>query len=311
MGKYITKRLLQTMAVLVMVSFFTFFLLRLIPGDPVLRILGEEADPVLYQETKKMFGLDQPPLLQYWNWIKGILRGDLGISYVGYGSVNEILKERVPVTLFLSFLSFLVSAFAGISLGVLTAVKQGRLPDTILTSMANAVSGIPVFWLGIVLIYLFSVRLNVLPLYGFKWPWKDGGKSMILPVLCMSVGSIAGIMRQTRSAMLEVIRQDYIRTAKSKGLKKWRIILVHALKNAFVPINTVLGMRLAGLIGGSIFVEQVFLIPGVGSLLITAVNQSNIPVIQACVLLMAFFGCTANLLIDLMYMAIDPRIRLS
>ena len=310
MGKYVAKRLVETALILLLVSFLTFSLLSIVPGDPVARILGENADTTLYDSTRVMFGLDKPFLLQYWNWLTGIFHGDFGISYVSYEPVTKLLGERLPITVFLSLMSILCSTVVGVLLGCLAAVYHGKKIDLMLNLAANLVNGIPTFWLGIVLIYLFAIKWNIFPLYGFQWPRDGGWKSCILPILCMSIGSAAMIMRQTRFAILEVIRQDYVRTARAKGVGYVKVMIRHVLRNAWIPVITILGMRFSSLIGGSIFIEQVFLIPGIGQLLITSVQQMNVPVIQACVLLITAVGCIANLVVDLLYGIVNPQIHL-
>lgn len=317
MGRYILKRILETLLLLVLVSLLVFFLLQLMPGDPVDRIIGEEADPAMYDATKKMFGLDKPPIVQYWNWLMGVLKGDFGLSYVNYESVTAMIGDRLPTTMFLALISLVISSVIGVLLGIVTALNRGKWIDTVLTTMANVLSAVPNFWLGVVLIYIFAVKLRVLPLYGFYFPWTTevstvkALKTLVLPITCMSIGSIAGICRQTRSAMLEVIRQDYIRTARSKGVPNSKVTFKHALKNALIPIVTSIGGRLSTLVGGSTFIESVFVIEGMGQLLVNATTQSNVPVIQACVLLVAVVGCVANLIVDLLYGILDPRIRLN
>ena len=317
MGKYITRRILETILTLLIISVLVFFMMELIPGDPVLKILGEDADDTLYEATKAMYGFDKPVIVRYFNWLWNMLHGDFGLSYVGYKQVSQLISERLPVTLFLAAISLVISSVLGIVLGIITAVNRGKFIDTLLTTIANMISAIPSFWLAIVFLYIFSIRLKLLPLYGFHFPWDSGTqtakalKELVLPVACLSLGSIASTMRQTRSGMLEVIRQDYIRTAKAKGLTKQKVTYRHALKNALVPIITVIGMRAGMLVGGSAFVEQVFSIPGMGTLLVEAVNQANVPVVLACVMLLSAVGCLANLIVDLLYGVVDPRIRLN
>ncbi len=317
MGKYIIKRLLETILILWIISLLCFFLMEFVPGDPVLKILGEEADDTLYLATQQLYGLDKPVLVRYANWLTDMFHGNFGISYVNYADVSKLVAARLPTTMFLAAVAITISAVLGVVLGIVTAVNRGRLVDTALTTLANMISAVPTFWLGVIFLYIFAVRLEALPLFGFDPPWKEGGdllktlRQMILPVACMSLGSIAGTMRQTRSAMLEVIRQDYIRTARAKGLSQRTVTYRHALKNALVPIITVIGMRLGTLVGGSAFVEQVFSISGMGTLLVEAVNQANTPVILACVMIMSTVGCLSNLLVDLLYGLVDPRIRLN
>ena len=193
-------------------------------------------------------------------------------------------------------------------------MKRGKAADTIVTLTANVCCCLPQFWLGILFMYVFSMQLSWLPSSGFVWPWENLAlslRSTIMPVLCLAIGGIASITRQTRSSMLEVIRQDYIRTARSKGLKSKKVVYVHALKNALLPVITLMGLRLGGMVGGSVFIENVFVIPGMGSLLVNAINSQDIQLIQGCVLLIAVFSSVVNLITDIVYVAVDPRIKVA
>ena len=313
MGNYILKRLGQTLSVLIVVSVGIFFLMSMLPGDPVYAMLGEEITQDQYDLAYQELGLDKPVLQRYFDWLGGVLRGDFGKSMQSRVEVSELLAKRVPITIYLSTLSFLISVPIGIFFGVISAVYRGKAVDTVVTLLANICACLPQFWIAILLLYLFAMKLGVLPSYGFTWFYQDFGTSfrqLIMPLFCLSLGGIAGITRQTRSSMLEVIRQDYVRTARSKGLKEKRVIYLHALKNALIPVISVLGMRLAHLVGGSMFVESVFAIPGMGSLFVTAISSRDIPVVQACVLLTAFVSCVAYIITDIMYAVVDPRIQL-
>ena len=313
MGTYILKRLGQTVVVLLVVSIGIFFLMNLLPGDPVYAMLGEEITQEQYDLTYHELGLDKPVLQRYFDWLLGALRGDFGKSMQSRVDVSELLAKRVPITIYLSTLSFLISVPIGIFFGVISAVYRGKTVDTVVTLLSNICACLPQFWIAILLLYLFAMKLHVLPSFGFTWFYEDFStsfKQLVMPLFCLSLGGIAGTTRQTRSSMLEVIRQDYIRTARSKGLKEKRVIYIHALKNALIPVVSVLGMRLAHLVGGSMFVESVFAIPGMGSLFVSAISSRDIPVVQACVLLTAFVSCIAYIITDIMYVIVDPRIQL-
>ena len=228
--------------------------------------------------------------------------------------VLQIIGERVPVTLYLSVLAFLISVPLGILFAIISAVKRGKPADAAVTLTANICCCLPQFWLGILLMYIFTIVLKWLPSSGWVWPWEDFGESVrrtIMPLTCLTIGGIASITRQTRSSMLEVIRQDYIRTAKSKGLKGKKVIYIHALKNALLPVITLMGLRMGGMLGGSVFVENVFVIPGMGSLLVNAISMQDIPLIQGCVLLIALFTSVVNLITDIIYVLVDPRIKIA
>ena len=311
MISYLLKRVGQMLVVLFIVSLFIFLLMSFIPGDPVYAILGAEISPEQYQKAFLEFGLDKPIVLRYFSWLSMVLQGNLGQSAQFHMATSQILAERIPVTLFLAFTSQVISTPIGILFGVISAVHRGKKVDTVVTLTANLTACLPEFWIGILLMYIFALKLGWLPSFGFVWPWQDfekGMKSLVMPLFCLSLGGVATITRLTRSSMLEVIRQDYVRTARAKGLKEKKVIFVHALKNGLIPVITMIGMRLGYLLGGSMFVESVFSIPGMGSLFVTAINSRDIPVVQACVLLTAVVSCSANLLTDLLYAKVDPRI---
>lgn len=312
MGRFILKRIGQTLIVLFIVSIFVFLLVSFLPGDPVYAMLGGEISQETYDKWYYELGLNQPLLLRYFTWLGKALTGNFGTSASQHKAVTAVLAERVPITLYFSFLAFFISVPIGIWLGIVAAVHRGTKLDGIVTTFANICSCVPQFFLSVLFLYLFSMTLHLLPSYGFTWPWVDIGKSIsqtIMPVLCLAIGGIASICRQTRSSMLEVINQDYIRTARSKGLTRKKIISKHALKNALIPVITLMGLRLGGMMGGSMFVETVFNISGMGSLLVSAIRAQDIPLIQACVLLIAVVGCVANIITDIVYAAVDPRIR--
>ena len=312
MGKFILKRTGQTMIVLFIVSVFVFLMVSFLPGDPVYAMLGGEISQETYNRWYYELGLDQPLLIRYFLWISKAVTGNFGTSASQHMAVIEVIAQRLPVTLYLSLLAFFVSIPTGIALGVLAAINRGKKIDGALTTFANVCSCLPQFFLYVLFLYLFSMKMHWLPSFGFTWPWVDLGKSIqqtIMPLLCLAIGGVASICRQTRSSMLEVIGQDYIRTARSKGLKPDKIITVHALKNALIPVITLMGLRLGGMIGGSMFVESVFNISGMGTLLVSAIRAQDITLIKACVLLIAVVACVVNIITDIVYAAVDPRIK--
>ncbi len=314
MSKYILNRLGQTFLTLIIVSFLTYLLIDFLPGDPIAAMLGGEISQETYQWWYTKLNMDKPVLIRYAMWLFSALQGDFGLSASYHTQVLEIIGARLPVTLYLSLLSFFISIPIGIVFGIISAVFRGKKADTVVTLTANVSSCLPQFWLGVLFLYLFSMKLKWLPSMGFTWPWVNFGQSIrqtIMPLLCLTIGGVASITRQTRSSMLEVIGQDYIRTARSKGLKKNRVIYIHALKNALLPVVTLMGLRLGMLVGGSVFVETVFNIPGMGSLLVNAITSQDIPLIQGCVLLIALFSSVVNLITDIVYVVIDPRIKLA
>jgi peptide/nickel transport system permease protein len=258
------------------------------------------------------FGLDRPLLVQYFDWLGGVIYGDFGISIIQREPVMKEITRRLPITLLLSSISLVISTIVGIPAGVVCAVRRGKWIDTTVTIIANAGITIPVFWLGIMLIYLFALNLGWLPVQGYTSPLTDFVKSirqMIMPVFCLSIFSVSSITRQTRSSMLEVMKQDYIRTAWAKGLRERLVILRHGLKNGLIPIVTLIGMSFSFIIGGSVLVENVFNIPGVGRLVVNAVFVQDYPVVQGFVLIVAVIVLLSNLIVDISYGWLDPRIR--
>ena len=313
MGKYILKRLLQMVVVMLLVSFLTYVLIGIMPRDPIYSLYGSDVTPAEYEVIYHRMGLDKPVIVRYFNWLINFFKGDLGTSYAYHMPVMEIIGQKIGVTLYLSIVSTLISFPLGMLFGIITAVKRGKWQDTTLTLIANISASIPGFVIAIALLYLFCINWKILPSRGFTFPWDNFGehiRQIILPMFCLSLGGIAGITRQTRSSMLEAMRQDYVRTARSKGLQENYIISKHVLRNGLIPIITLIGGRLAGMIGGSVFIENVFSIPGMGTLMVNSVNQIDVPVIQACVLMTSACMCLAFFITDMLYLAVDPRISL-
>lgn len=312
MGHYIVKRVGQMAVILLLISIFVFLLMSFIPGDPVYAMMGEEVSQEEYDRVYHELELDKPVMVRYVSWLTKAFRGNLGQSTQFHKPTVDVLSERVPVTLYLSFIAFIISVPLGILFGVISAVFRGKAADNVVTLLANITACLPQFWIGVLVMYVFSLKLGWLPSYGFTFPWDDFSASMrqtAMPLFCLALGGIATTTRQTRSSMLEVIRQDYVRTARSKGLTEKKVIFVHALKNGLIPVITILGMRLGAMLGGSMFVESVFSIPGMGSLFVKAITSRDMPVVQACVLITAVVACLVNLLTDILYAVVDPRIR--
>jgi len=315
MGKYIIKRILQMLMVVIIVAIITFLLTELLPADPVYLIGGTELTQEEYNRIYQELNLDKPIVERFLIWSRNALRGDFGKSYTYHKDVWELISVRIPMTLYLSFLSLLISIPLGMLFGMITALKRGSKTDTVITLLANICSCLPQFWIGICLLYFLGLKLKLLPTIGLHWPSEVGLaqhiKELIMPTICLSLGGIASFTRQTRSSMLEVIRQDFIRTARSKGIREKLVILRHIMRNGMIPIVTVIGNRLAYMIGGSMFVENVFAIPGIGSLMVKSVTSSDVPTIQALVMLTTLVSCSAYLLTDIMYVVVDPRISLT
>jgi peptide/nickel transport system permease protein len=309
---FIIRRLVQTIVVLVIVSFFSFLLIHIMPGDPAATMLGLDARPEQIEALRHELWLDRPFLVQYGHWANNVLHGDLGVSLMYKDPINGLISARLPITLYLSLLAFVISTFLGILAGIICAIRRGGILDQLISLNANVGIAIPVFWLGILGIYLFGFKLGWLPLQGWVSPLDDFVKSLkaaIMPVILLAIPGVATVARQTRSSMLEVVRQDYIRTAFSKGLTERIIVLRHALKNALIPVVTLLGLQVRIMVGGSVLVETVFNIPGMGRLLVTGAFNKDFLIVQAGVLLIGSVVCLANLLVDVSYGWIDPRIR--
>lgn len=309
---FIMRRLVQTIFVLIISSFIAFSIVQLLPGDPAVTILGVEASQERVAALRQEMGLDKPYIVQLGRWYGNIFKGDLGKSIIYGNSVSEMIASRLPVTFYLGLISLILSVLLGIPAGVISAVRRGKALDSIITVAANIGMALPIFWLGILGIYFFGLKLGWLPVYGYVSPFENFWSSVqhaIMPAICLAVLPLVSLTRQTRSSMLEVIRQDYIRTARSKGLKERAVIMGHALKNAVIPVVTLLGLQVRNLVGGSVLVETVFSLPGMGRLMVTAVLDKDFPIVQGCILVIALIVCLANLLVDISYGYIDPRIR--
>jgi peptide/nickel transport system permease protein len=312
MQAFIIRRLMQTLVVLFIVSLGVFALIYLIPGDPVLVMLGPDARKEAIFALRAQLGLDKPMIVQFGNWLFKVLRGDFGQSIIYHENVADLIAARLPVTFYLGITAFTLTVLIGTTAGILCVVRRGTLLDQIITVCTNLGISTPVFWLGILGIYVIGLKLEWLPVQGFTSPFDDFWLSVqqaIMPSLCLAVVPLAVITRQSRSAMLEVIQQDYIRTAWSKGLNERTVLLRHALKNALVPIVTLLGMQVRYVVGGSVLLETVFNIPGMGRLIVNAVFDKDFILVQACVLVMAVVISLSNLAVDISYAYIDPRIR--
>lgn len=304
MWKYILKRVLWLIPSLLAVSLIICFLAVLTPGEPARIILGNEATDTDIAKFNHEMGLDKPFFEQYLNFIVGILHGDFGTSYVTGNSITEEIKIRFPYTLRLAFIGVALSVFIGIPLGVYAATHQYTWKDNASIFLSLFCVSMPGFWFALMLVQLFSRKLGWLPSMGVEH-WY----SYILPCITVAVAEAASLARQSRSSMLEVIRQDYITTARAKGVKESRVIYKHALKNALMPVITLVATSLAASMGGAIVAETIFSIPGMGSYVVRAVNQRDYGVVKGTVVLLAFIFAVCMLLIDLGYAFIDPRIR--
>ena len=304
MHKYVLKRILLLIPVLLGVSLLVFAIMSLTPGDPAQLILWENAPKEAVLKLREEMGLNDPFFMQYFRFVKNAIMGDFGRSYTTGREVFGEIFARFPNTLILAVIGIIISVCIGIPIGIISATRQYSFLDSF--SMVIALLGVsmPVFWLGLMLILTFSVKLGWLPSGGF-----DGLKSIILPAVTLGVGSAAIITRMTRSSMLEVIRQDYIRTARAKGVAEKVVINKHALKNALIPIITVVGLQFGHLLGGAVLTESVYSWPGVGRLMVDAIRQKDTPTVLAAVVFLAAAFSVVNLLVDILYAYVDPRIK--
>ncbi|MBN1191690.1 MAG: ABC transporter permease [Dehalococcoidales bacterium] len=317
MTAFIIRRLLQSIVVLIIVTVLVFVAMRLLPGDPLLLFIQQgQASEMQEEQLEKLrheYGLDQPMAVQYFTWIGNMFRGDLGKSIFYDENVTNLIADRLPVSLYMGMIAFVLSGIIGILAGIISAIKRNTWIDNVVTVLANIGITIPVFWLGIILIYFISLKFHLLPTAGYTSPFDDfwlSTKQLIMPVICLSLFPLAAMARQTRSSMLEIIRQDFIRTAKAKGLREMIIVFRHEVKNAIIPVITLLGMQISLVVGGMVLIEAVFNIPGMGRLLVSAVYSQDYAVVQACVLVTAVAVVLSNLAVDISYGWFDPRIRL-
>lgn len=312
MGIYFLRRVLATIPVMAVVALFVFSLLYIAPGDPAAVIAGDQASPEQIAHIRASLGLDRPFVVRFGDWLWHILHGDLGTSIFTNLPVSHMIAQRIEPTLSLMILTLVLSLVIAIPMGVIAAWKQGKWQDRLIMVFAVLGFSTPVFVIGYVLAFVFALELRLLPVQGFVpieqgfWPFL---RTLILPAFTLGGIYIALIARITRASMLDVLSQDYVRTARAKGLGERPVLFVHALKNAAVPIVTVVGLGVALLIGGAVVTESVFAIPGLGRLTVDAILRRDYPVIQGVVLLFSFVYVLVNLAIDLLYTVFDPRIR--
>jgi peptide/nickel transport system permease protein len=303
--------------ILLIVTMVVFFVMQLLPGDPLVIFLGQQAgtgsmSPEQIQKLYHDYGLDKPLVIQYVNWVAGVFQGNFGQSIYYHEDVGALLLERFPVTLDLGIKAFIISNILGITLGMVAALRRGKWIDSLATVFSYFGVSLPVFWLGLVLMYIFGLKLDWLPIAGYHLPTENlllNIKESVLPVICLSLMGWAVIARQMRSSMLEVISQDYVRTAWSKGLAERMIIIRHMLKNSLIPVITLMGIGLGLMFGGQVFIEQIYAIPGVGRLLVGSVFAQDYQVVQSATLVIAAIIIFVNLVVDISYGWLDPRIR--
>lgn len=309
---FLTRRLLFAIPVILLVTIMAFSLLHLIPGDPATVILGQESTPEAIEAMRLELGLDKPIVVQYFDWLGGVLRGDLGRSLVDRTPVMTLIMQRLSVSLELTIGTFLVAVLIAIPAGILSAARRGTVIDYLCTGFALGGMSIPHFWLGMMFIILFAVKLGWLPASGYVPFTLDpvgNLKAMIMPMVATGLREAAVLMRMVRGSLLEVMDADYIRTAYSKGLKERAVIIHHALRNALVPVITSSGLMVAGLLGGLVITENIFSIPGYGKLIVESIYTRDFITVQGAILVSALLVVVVNLFVDFLYTVIDPRIK--
>lgn len=311
--RFYIRKLIMLAATVLLVSVITFLVFQVLPGDPAQIILGVDADPHQLAALRQTMGLDRPVAERYVTWIKNAAVGDLGQSLRYQRPVADILAERVPVTVSLALFSLTLTLAIGVPLGTLVARKDGKWPALWLSAFTQLGVAMPSFWLAFILILVFSVTFRLFPTYGYV-PWGEDPvaalRSLFLPSLALAIPGIAVVTRYLRNTLLDQSRMDYVRTARSKGLREKGIMYHHILRNALIPVVTIIGLIITDTLGGSIVVENVFALPGLGNLLITSIGTRDLPLVQTLVLYIAILVVGINFVVDLLYKAIDPRIRL-
>ena len=304
MLKYTIRRLLQTIPLLIAISFAAFIMMHLVPGDPVRNMMGIEASKEAVEAERERLGLNDPLLVQYGRFLGGVLQGDLGTSIFTKQSVTDEILKKYPATIKLALGGTIFASVVGILAGIVSAVKRNKLTDNVIMVLSLISVSTPSFFLALVLMLFFSLQLGWLPSMGLRTPLH-----YVLPIITLGMQSVGTIARTTRSSMLDVLGQDYIRTSRSRGIPERVIIYSHAFKNAIIPVLTIVGLRFGGLLAGSMLVETVFSIPGIGRYLVDAVLERDYPVVQSTVLVLACTFVLVNLVVDLLYAVADPKIR--
>ncbi|OLO42320.1 peptide ABC transporter permease [Alkalihalophilus pseudofirmus] len=303
---FILRRLLQTIPVIIGVTFVVFFIMQLVPGDPAVLLAGEGATEESIQEVREQLGLNQPLLVQYFDYLMNVFRGDLGVSLKNNQPVLDELLVRLPITIELAFFSIIITIVLGMIAGIISAVKPYSFTDISVMLIALFGISLPSFWLGLMLMYFFSVKLQILPVAGW-----DSILHVILPAFTLGLSGAAIVARMTRSSMLEVIRQDYIRTARAKGLREQIIIYKHALRNALIPVITVVGLQFGALLGGAVIVESIFAINGLGRLIVDSIRMRDLPMVQGGVLCASLIFVIVNFIVDIFYRLVNKRMEIN
>lgn len=303
---FILRRIIQTIPVIIGVTFVVFFIMQLVPGDPAVLLAGEGASKATIEGIREQLGLNRPLLVQYFDYLLNIFHGDLGTSLKNSRPVLDEILLRLPITIELAFYSIIITIILGMAAGIISAVKPYSLTDTVVMLVALFGISLPSFWFGLMLMYTFSVKLQILPVAGW-----DSILHVILPSLTLGAGGAAIVARMTRSSMLEVVRQDYIRTARAKGLRERVIVYKHALRNALIPVITVVGLQFGALLGGTVLVESIFAINGLGRMIVDAIRMRDLPMVQGGVLVASLVFVVVNLFVDVLYRFFNKRIELN
>ncbi|HEU4987977.1 MAG TPA: ABC transporter permease [Rhizobiaceae bacterium] len=311
MTAYLLKRLAIALATLIVASVVVFAVLEILPGDPARIMLGMNASPEALESLREQMGMNQPLITRYLNWVGGMAVGDFGNSYTYSSPVIELIAERITVSLPLAIISLFLSTIIAIPVGIFAASRRGKLADTISMGAAQVGVAVPNFWFALLLIYVFAVALRLVPAGGFPgWSdWWPALKALILPAIALALPQAAILARVTRSAMLDVLGEDYIRTARAKGMPRRIVLWRHALRNAMIPVLTILGLQFAFLLAGTIIIENVFYLPGLGRLVFQAITQRDLIVVEGVVMLLVASVVAVNLIVDLLYAVVDPRLR--
>lgn len=303
---FILRRIMQTLPVVIGVTFVVFFIMQLVPGDPAVLLAGEGASKETIEAIREQLGLNRPLFVQYFDYLINIFRGDFGVSLKNSQPVLDEILVRLPITIELAFFSILITIVLGMAAGIISAIKPYSLTDTSVMIVALLGISLPSFWFGLMMMYFFSVKLQILPVAGW-----DSILHIILPALTLGAGGAAIVARMTRSSMLEVIRQDYIRTARAKGIRETVIVYKHALRNALIPVITVVGLQFGALLGGTVLVESIFAINGLGRMIVDAIRMRDLPMVQGGVLVASLVFVVVNLFVDVLYRFFNKRIELN
>lgn len=304
MLKYIVKRILITIPILIGIVFIIFFLLNIVPGDPITIMMKEKIKPAVMENLRLRMHLDDPWYIRFAAYVGNALKGDLGVSYKLNRDVSSLIRDSLPATAKLTFLSLIVAWLIGIPTGVISAIKKGKATDGFLMSFSLCGVSMPAFWSGLLLQYIFAYKLGWLPTSGF-----DTAAQLIMPAFCLGWSSSGSIARMTRTNLLEVMKNDYIQTARSKGLKEISIVVGHALKNSMLPVVTIMAVQVSGLLSGAVITETIFGIPGIGRISVNAIHNRDMPLLQGTAIFTAVLIIAGNLVADILYSVLDPRIR--